>query len=129
MVSSKAIRRALRDQGISGIDGAEIDHIEFYAQPTVAGAHSKNFVLCPGNAYDRSPCGTGTSAKMIALYAKGKLKADQIWQQESITGSVFEGWVTVEDDKIIPHIKARAYIVSQATLMFDRDDPFCWGIQ
>lgn len=129
MVASKAIRRALIDAGISGVDGAVIDHIEFYGQPTLAGADSKNFVLCPGNAYDRSPCGTGMSAKMVALHAKGKLEMGQIWKQESITGSVFEGWLTLEKGKIIPHIKARAYVVSQASLMLDQDDPICWGIQ
>ena len=73
----------------------EIDHIELFGPPTAPGADSKNFVLCPGKAYDRSPCGTGTSAKLACLYADGKLQPGQVWRQESIIGSVFEGSVVV----------------------------------
>ena len=87
------IRQGLEAQGITGANGGLIDHIELFGPPTVAGADSKNFVLCPGKAYDRSPCGTGTSAKLACLYADGKLQPGQMWRQESIVGSVFEGTV------------------------------------
>ena len=87
-------RRRWTQHGITGADGREIDHIELFGPPTVAGADSRNFVLCPGKAYDRSPCGTGTSAKLACLYADGKLRPGQVWRQESIVGSVFEGTVS-----------------------------------
>ncbi len=124
-----AVRRALKDQGITGEKGREIDHIELFGPPDLPGADSKNFVLCPGKAYDRSPCGTGTSAKLACLYADGKIAEGQIWRQESIVGSVFEGSVTPLGDKVIPRIKGAAYIDSEATLILDGDDPFCWGIR
>jgi 4-hydroxyproline epimerase len=129
MSSSKAIRQALLEAGIHGPDNEVIDHIEFYGPPTVPGADSKNFVLCPGNAYDRSCCGTGTSAKMACLFAKGKLKPGEIWTQESITGSIFEGWLEKQGDRIIPYIRASAHVVSRASLFFDLGDEFCWGIE
>ena len=128
MASSKAIRQALHEAGITGADQKMVDHIEFYGPPTVLGADSKNFVLCPGNAYDRSCCGTGTSAKMAGLHAKGKLKLGKLWTQESITGSIFEGWLEKQGGRIIPHIRSSAFVVSQSTLYFDPDDEFCWGI-
>jgi 4-hydroxyproline epimerase len=129
LMTAKAIRQAIADAGITGPNGEIIDHIEFYAEPTVPDANSRNFVLCPGNAYDRSPCGTGTSAKMACLYAKGKLKPGQKWVQESITGSVFEGWVEEQGDRLVPFIRADANVVSRATLYFDTKDIFCWGIE
>ncbi len=95
-----AIRTALRDNGINGDDGNEIDHIELFAPSEKAGVDSKNFVLCPGKAYDRSPCGTGTSAKLACLYADRKLREGQTYRQESITGSGFEGTVAVRDGKV-----------------------------
>ena len=87
------VRQGLEAQGIRGADGREIDHIELIGPPSAPGADCKNFVLCPGKAYDRSPCGTGTSAKLACLYADGKLKPGQVWRQESIVGSIFEGTV------------------------------------
>jgi 4-hydroxyproline epimerase len=123
------IRQALTRQGITGQDRQEIDHIELFAPSGLAGVDSKNFVLCPGKAYDRSPCGTGTSAKMACLYADGKLNEGQIWRQESIVGSVFEGSVTVIDDQIYPRIKGSAFVNAEATLIFDERDPFCLGIR
>jgi len=74
-----AIRQALDANGITGDSGAEIDHIELYGPSQIA--DSRNFVLCPGKAYDRSPCGTGTSAKLACMYADGKLKEGQVWRQ------------------------------------------------
>lgn len=124
-----AIRQALTRSGISGDDGKEIDHIELYGTSCLPGVNSKNFVLCPGKAYDRSPCGTGTSAKLACLYADGKLREGEIWKQESIVGSVFEGSVKVRDGNIHPSIKGRAFVNSEADLVFDPEDPFCMGIR
>ena len=127
------VRRALTDQGITGVDGAEIDHIELFAVPHHPAllADSKNFVLCPGKAYDRSPCGTGTSAKIACLIADGKLQPGEVWRQESIVGSCFEAWGTLAADhsRIIPHIRGSAYITAETALLLDDADPFQWGIR
>lgn len=125
------IRQALPQQGVTGDNGQEIDHIELFGASTIA--DSKNFVLCPGKAYDRSPCGTGTSAKLACLYADGKLAESQIWRQESIVGSVFEGSIKIpdgnKDGKVYPFIKGSAFVNAEATLILDERDPFCWGIR
>lgn len=123
------IRQALTRQGITGADGQEIDHIELFVPSQLDNVDSKNFVLCPGKSYDRSPCGTGTSAKMACLYADGKLKEGQVWRQESIVGSVFEGSVSLVDGKLYPTIKGSAFVNAEATLILDERDPFCWGIR
>ena len=123
------IRRALNRYGLTGARGAEIEHIELYGPPTLPGAHSKNFVLCPGGSYDRSPCGTGTSAKMACLYADGMLREGEVWRQESLIGSMFEGYVTVRDGRIYPHIRGSAYITGEADLLINDHDPFRWGIR
>jgi 4-hydroxyproline epimerase len=117
------IRRALTRDGITGRDGAEIDHVELFAG-------QRNFVLCPGGAYDRSPCGTGTSAKLACLFADGKLKAGEVWRQESIVGSVFEGSIQIDAaGNVIPTIKGSAYITGVGTLLLDPRDPFRDGIR
>jgi 4-hydroxyproline epimerase len=121
------LRRALTQQGIRGERSAEIDHIELFS-PTPT-ADSRNFVLCPGKAYDRSPCGTGTCAKLACLVADGKLKEGQIWHQESIVGSIFEGSVKIVGGVVHPTIKGRAYVTAEATLLQDPGDPFAWGIR
>jgi 4-hydroxyproline epimerase len=123
------IRKALVREGITGEHGAEIDHIELFGEPESNRADSRSFVLCPGKAYDRSPCGTGTSAKLACLFADGKLKEGDVWRQESILGSCFEGRVKVVDGKIYPGAKGSAYVNSEATLIFDEADPFCYGIR
>jgi 4-hydroxyproline epimerase len=123
------IRQALTAQGIRGTNGAEIDHIELFGPPTIAGADSKNFVLCPGKAYDRSPCGTGTSAKLACLAADGKLAPGQVWRQESIIGSVFEGSVRIDGKAVIPRIRGSAYVNAESTLIIDPNDPFALGIR
>ncbi|MGC2474385.1 MAG: 4-hydroxyproline epimerase [Candidatus Sulfotelmatobacter sp.] len=124
-----AIRQALPKQGIAGDNGKEIDHIELFGPSRLPGVDSKNFVLCPGKAYDRSPCGTGTSAKLACLYADGKIKPGQVWKQESIVGSVFEGSVRVQDGKVYPSINGRAFVNAEAELVLDPQDPFCMGIR
>jgi len=123
-----ALRKALAAQGITGADGAEIDHIELFANDS-EGADSRNFVLCPGNAYDRSPCGTGTSAKIACLAADGKLAPGEVWTQASVIGSRFEASYALEDGKVIPTLRGRAHISAEATLLIDDSDPFGWGIR
>ena len=122
------IRRALNSAGVTGEDGAEIDHIELFSHPESGGAHSTNFVLCPGKTYDRSPCGTGTSAKLACLYADGKLKAGEVWKQQGILGGVFESSFRAESDTIIPSITGSAYVMAEGALLFDPNDPFRQGI-
>lgn len=123
------VRQALREAGVTGANNREIDHIELFAASPNHDADSRNFVLCPGKAYDRSPCGTGTSAKLACLYADGKLKEGQVWRQESIIGSLFEGSVRVTPDGIHPLIKGAAFITAEADLLFDERDPFGKGIR
>jgi 4-hydroxyproline epimerase len=124
-----AMRQALQASGIAGADGKEIDHVELYGPSQLPGVDSKNFVLCPGKAYDRSPCGTGTSAKLACLYADGKIREGQIWKQESIVGSVFEGSVKVRGGKVYPSIKGSAFVNAEAELLLDPRDPLCMGIR
>jgi 4-hydroxyproline epimerase len=123
------IRKALHEAGITGDHHQEIDHIELYGPSQKPGVNSKNFVLCPGKAYDRSPCGTGTSAKLACLYAEGKLREGEVWRQESIVGSVFEGQITVRDGKVYPSITGSAFVNAEADLVFDPRDPLCMGIR
>lgn len=123
-----AIRAALVSAGITGKDGAEIDHVELFGASTRAEWDSRNFVLCPGGAYDRSPCGTGTSAKLACLAAEGKLSPGRVWRQESITGSVFEARYSIENGAIIPEITGNAHVTAEASLVLDPADPFCWGL-
>ena len=125
---SSAVRSALAANGITGADGGEIDHIELFGPPSDGDADSRNFVLCPGNAYDRSPCGTGTSAKLSCLVADGKLRAGQVWRQEGILGTVIEGTVELDGDRILPSITGEAYITAKSTLCLDPQDPFRTGI-
>jgi 4-hydroxyproline epimerase len=123
------IREALTAAGIIGTSGGEIDHIELFGPPTVPGAQSKNFVLCPGKAYDRSPCGTGTSAKLACLSADGKLHEGEVWRQESVIGSIFEGSVRIVDGRIRPRIRGTAYVNAESTLIIDPSDPLAMGIR
>jgi len=122
------IRQALTKQGITGEGSAEIDHIELFAPPDSAGADSKNFVLCPGKAYDRSPCGTGTSAKVACLAEDGKLAEGGIWRQESIVGSLFEATWHRDNGRIVPTITGSAFVHAEATLILDSRDPLWLGI-
>ena len=124
------IRGQLAAAGVTGVDGAEIDHVELFA-PT-PGADARNFVLCPGKAYDRSPCGTGTSAKLACLAADGHLAAGATWVQESVIGSRFEGrWTPIEGQPghILPAISGRAWVTAEATLLLAHDDPLRDGIR
>ena len=121
------VRQAVNTQGFP-----DVDHVELFGPPTVAGAHSRNFVQCPGKAYDRSPCGTGTSAKLACLAADGALAEGETWIQESVIGSSFSAsfrWLDRSVGKVAPTISGRAFVTAESTLLLDADDPFCWGIR
>ncbi|MDP2776404.1 MAG: proline racemase family protein, partial [Anaerolineales bacterium] len=120
------VREQLTANGITGANGAEIDHVELFA--STPEADSKSFVLCPGKAYDRSPCGTGTSAKLACLYADGKLSVGQTWKQQSVVGSIFEGSVQVDGENIIPTITGEAWVMAEGVILVDERDPFANGI-
>jgi proline racemase len=124
---TEAIRQALEAEGITGADGAAIDHIEINAHTAAIDTDARNFVLCPGLAYDRSPCGTGTSAKLACLAADGKLAPGALWRQESILGSVFEACYRPGGRGVLPRISGSAYVTGQGVLLIDDDDAFAWG--
>jgi 4-hydroxyproline epimerase len=126
---SWALRKALVSNGVTGAEGAEIDHIELSSASPTEGVDSRNFVLCPGKAYDRSPCGTGTSAKIACLAEDDKLAPGQKWRQEGILGTVFEGSYERHDGKVIPSITGSAYVTAEATLIVNPHDPFRAGIR
>ncbi len=127
---TRGIRQALIREGVTGADGGQVDHVELFGPPRTPGAHSRNFVLCPGSAYDRSPCGTGTSAKLACLFADGKLREGEVWRQESILGSVFEGSVqSLGEGRVLPRVTGSAHICAEATLLLDPKDPFAMGIR
>jgi 4-hydroxyproline epimerase len=129
VIASTAIRFALIDSGITGEGGAVIDHIEFFAPPRSPSSSSRNFVLCPGASFDRSPCGTGTSAKMACLYADGKLAPGDIWIQEGILGTFFEGRITgTLNGRVHPEITGQAWVTAESKLLFQNNDPFVDGI-
>jgi len=120
------VRQALNSQGYP-----EVDHVELFG-PSPTGADCRNFVLCPGKAYDRSPCGTGTSAKLACLAADGALDEGEDWIQESVIGSSFSAsfrWLDRSTGSIAPVISGRAYVNAESTLLLDASDPFCWGIR
>ncbi len=123
------IRTALGAGGITGDEGAEIDHIELFGAPTSGSADSRSFVLCPGRAYDRSPCGTGTSAKVACLAEDGKLAPGAVWRQQSVIGSTFEATYRREGRAIIPSVCGRAFITGESRLLFAASDPFAFGIR
>ena len=123
------IRAALEREGITGAKGGLIDHIELFAPTDNPKADSRNFVLCPGGAYDRSPCGTGTSAKLACLMEDGVVSEGETWRQESIIGSVFEASGRVDGTRVIPTVRGSAHVTGEATLIFGEEDPFRSGIK
>ena len=124
---TRATLGALRVRGITGANGAEIDHVELTAHASDGDADARNFVLCPGGAYDRSPCGTGTSAKLAVLHARGELQPLARWRQQSVTGGTFEAWLEEREGELRPFIRGRAWITGSAELRFDPTDPFRAG--
>jgi proline racemase len=133
---ASSVRTALREQGVTGRAGAEIDHVELVGAAVDPRNNARNFVLCPGGAYDRSPCGTGTSAKLACLAADGKLAPGEPWRQESVIGSVFtaryarpaEALADVPADAVLPLIHGRAHVTLDASVIIDPADPFAWGL-
>ena len=124
--STWRIRQAVNAQGFP-----EVDHVELFAPSAASGVNRRNFVLCPGKAYDRSPCGTGTSAKLACLAADGKLAEGADWVQESVIGSRFTGryrWLDRAKGEIAPVITGTAFVTAEGTQVLDPRDPFCWGI-
>ncbi len=117
------VRQAINAQG-----HPEVDHVELFGAPTAPQANAKSFVLCPGKAYDRSPCGTGTSAKLACLAEDGKLAPNTRWIQESITGSTFSAVYERQNDKIIPTMTGSVFVCSKATLVLNEQDPLRWGL-
>jgi len=118
------VRQAINAQGFP-----EVDHVELFGPPSGPEAQSRNFVLCPGKAYDRSPCGTGTSAKLACLAADGKLAEGEPWIQESVIGSKFTGCYRRQGDQIVPTITGAAHVNAETTLLLSDDDPLCWGLR
>jgi 4-hydroxyproline epimerase len=125
-----SVMKALAENGITGDDGMPVDHIEVFGEPTDALSDSRNFVLCPGGEYDRSPCGTGTAAKLACLHADGKLTPGKTWRQASILNTIFTGSVLpiADSNKIIPTIKGSAWVNGETTLIINSKDPFATGI-
>jgi 4-hydroxyproline epimerase len=126
---TQSIQDALRAAGITGEDGADIDHIELSVAASHPGADARNFVLCSGGEYDRSPCGTGTSAVMAARHRRGQLALGERWRQEGVSGGVFTGWLTAAaDGSLVPHVRGTAFVTGESTLRFDPRDPFRGGL-
>jgi 4-hydroxyproline epimerase len=125
-----AVRQALGRAGVTGADGMEIDHVEVFGPfPDAEVADSRNFVMCPGRQFDRSPCGTGTSAKLACLFADGKLAPGGVWRQAGILDTVFEGRVLpLGGGRVEPHVTGSAFVTAEAELILNPDDPFREGI-
>jgi 4-hydroxyproline epimerase len=121
------VRETYTRMGIVGADGHEVDHVELFTE--TSDADSRSFVLCPGKAYDRSPCGTGTSAKLACLSSDGKLMEGQIWKQQSVVGSIFEGQIQIQNGRVIPTITGEAWVMAEGQLLIDERDPFGNGIR
>lgn len=123
------VRQALEAAGVRGAGDAVIDHVELFGPPAdPSAADSRNFVLCPGRAYDRSPCGTGTSAKLACLIEDGRVGRGETWRQESITGSIFEARTDSPGNRVRPVITGSAFVTADSTLLIDAADPFRYGL-
>ena len=108
----------------------EVDHVEIFGPAKTSSGNSRSFVLCPGGMYDRSPCGTGTSAKLACLAADEKLAEGEVWVQESIIGSTFQGsfrWIDRQRGHVVPSITGRAFVNADVQVIIDDQDPFAWG--
>lgn len=125
----RQIARSMEEHGIVGEKGASVNHIELESTVTSDGCDSRNFVLCPGGAYDRSPCGTGTSAKLACLFEDGLLEAGHWFTQESVTLSRFRGSVEAGCRGVIPTIVGRAYVTAESILNFEKEDPLAEGFR
>lgn len=125
--ATQRIRRALWDQGWTGEGGAWIDHIILLG-PTDR-ADARNFVLCPSGSYDRSPCGTGSSALLACLAEDGALRPGDEFLQESIIGSTYRlHYQPAAAGRIVPVIRGRAWVTAESELLFCKGDPYASGI-
>ena len=123
------IRAALAREGLDSIEGRPVDHVELVGPAHDAANDARNFVLCPGGAYDRSPCGTGTSAKLACLAARGELAPGEAWRQESVIGSVFEArYAPAPDGGVLPTVRGRAWITAEGAFVVEESDPYRHGI-
>jgi 4-hydroxyproline epimerase len=119
------LRQAVNHQGFP-----QVDHVELFGPPILPGSNARNFVLCPGKAYDRSPCGTGTSAKLACLADDGHWPESKTWVQEGILGTTFTGYYSpYPAGGILPTISGTAFVNAETTLLLDPLDPFCYGIR
>ena len=124
-VVAQAIQQACSESAAERPLLGKVNHIELMGEPTNSNAHARNFVLCPSGAYDRSPCGTGTSAKIACLAVEGKLAPGQEWVQESITGSLFTAtyaWIDMAQGIVVPTITGEAEIFAEGCLLFRADE-------
>ena len=123
------IRHTLEVEGVTGADGAWIDHVELYGPPAADLTNSRCFVLVPSGSYDRSPCGTGCSAKMACLASDGVWREGDLWIQESIIGSTYAlSYLASNCGGVDVTIEGRAYVTAEAQLYFDPSDPYRFGI-
>ena len=129
------IRASLVKMEFDGVDPKRIDHIQFFT-PDYPNNHSKNFVICPGGQFDRSPCGTGSSSLLACLASRDQLSAGQAWHQTSLTGGQFsaiyqigesEADVGLRNNPVIPTITGRAFVCSEASLLQNPEDPYRLG--
>ena len=123
-----SIRRALEARGITGDGGEVIDHVVLLGPPREPGNDGRAFVLCPDGAFDRSPCGTGTSALVGCLLDDGMLAEGRTWRQESVLGGVYEARIRREQGVAVPTVRGRAWLTAETTLHFAADDPYRIGL-
>ncbi|MDO4987691.1 MAG: proline racemase family protein [Synergistes sp.] len=111
----------------------KVTHIQFYqGGDRELGADIKNAVVIPPAAIDRSPCGTGTSARLALLHAEGKLAVGEEFVHESLIGSLFFCKIIEETEvcgipAVVPEIRGRAWVIGKSTILFDPEDPFIEG--
>ncbi|MFM8735826.1 MAG: proline racemase family protein [Pirellulales bacterium] len=123
-----SIRRALEARGIAGDGGEVIDHVVLLGPPREPGNDGRAFVLCPDGAFDRSPCGTGTSALVGCLLDDGVLAEGATWRQESVLGGVYAASVRCAGSIVVPTVRGRAWLTAESTLHFTADDPYRTGV-
>ena len=124
-----AIREASIAAGTGGERGEPVDHVILQGE-SPNGAHGRSFVLCPDDNYDRSPCGTGSSARLACLAADGQLAAGEEIEQESVIGSFYRlSYQPGPNGGVIPRITGQAFVMAETALIFDSRDPFRAGIE
>ncbi|WP_170763573.1 proline racemase family protein [Ruegeria lacuscaerulensis] len=125
-----AIREASIAQGIGGEKGEPIDHVILQGGTPEPDVHSRNYVLCPDDNYDRSPCGTGSSARLACLAADGRLAPGEEIVQQSVIGSSYRlSYRPGPNGGVIPSITGQAHVIAEAKLIFAENDPYKAGIE